>query len=384
MSGYPDTGPLQPPLQAEPEPDPSSRRWLIWFAVIALFGFVVLGIGAISGYASGLGRRNERSSVESSLAVQEQFDLGVIDLLEGRYELARQRFAYIIEIEPDNSAARELLGEALVALDQPTPTPSLTPSPTLDVTPTATLDLGSIDGLFAAAQTAQAAGDYDAAENILVALIAEAPDFRRDEVNQLLFTILRNRGLEKIWSGDREEGIYDLTLAERLQALDNQAASWRSSAAFYLFANSYFGLDWQKATEYFSQICGAAIWDSCWKYSQASWEYGNKLLEAEDSCAAIIHYDASLRTREDDAKAPTATEAGYVCMTATAPAPTGTPTPTLDLTLTVTVTGTINGLTLTPTPTGTVGGPSATPSETPTPTLTPTDTPTPEPTEPPA
>ncbi|MFV1858002.1 MAG: tetratricopeptide repeat protein [Anaerolineales bacterium] len=372
MSNFEETGPLRPPVQPEPEQGSSSRGWLLWAAGVLLFGIAVLSVGGISGYASGLDQRNARNDSETSLIVQEQFDLGVQDLLEGRYELARQRFAYIMEIEPDNSAARELLSEALIALDQPTPTPSPTPSPTRNVSPTPTLDLGSMDGLFAAAQTAHGAGDYDAAAEMLVTIIAEAPDFRREEVNQLLFTVLRNRGLDKIWKGDQEQGIYDLTLAERLFPLDSQASSWRTSAAFYLFANSYFGLDWQLATEYFSQICSAAIWDSCWKYSQAAWEYGNKLMEAEDPCAAERQYGASLQTREDAGKAPTATEAFAICLTATAPAPSPTPSPTIDLTTTVTPSP---GPSPTPTVTETTG-PSPTPSETATPTSTLSPTPT--------
>ncbi len=375
MSSFKETGPLRAPFQPEPEPDGSARGWLLWVVGIVLFAIIALGVGGISGYASGLNQRNLRSDSESSLIVQEQFDLGVLDLLEGRYELARQRFAFIIEIEPDNSAARELLGDALVALDQPTLAPTLTPSPTLNVTPTPTLDLSSMDGLFAAAQTAHGSGDYDAAFERLVTIIAEAPEFRRTEVDQLLFAVLRNRGLDKIWRGDQEQGIYDLTLAERISPLDSQASSWKNSAAFYLFANSYFGLDWALATEYLSQICSAAIWDGCWKYSQAAWQYGNKLMDAEDPCGAVPQYDASLRTQEDDSKAPTATETFDICLTATAPTPTPTPSPTLDLTTTVTPSATISGPTLTPTLTPTIG-PSFTPTETLTPTPpTPTETP---------
>ncbi|MCH8877239.1 MAG: tetratricopeptide repeat protein [Chloroflexi bacterium] len=376
MSAAGETGPLRPPGLAEPDNAGSSRRWWLWVGGVVLFGVIVLSVGGLSGYASGLNQHSARVNIENSLIVQEQFDLGVQDLLEGRYELARQRFAYIMEIEPDNGPARELLGEALIALDRPTPTLTPTPSPTLDISPTPTLDLRSMDGLFAAAQTAHGAGDYDAAAEMLLTIIAEVPDFRRGEVNQLLFSVLRNRGLNKIWSGDQEQGIYDLTLAERLFPLDSQASSWRTSAAFYLLANSYFGLDWPLATEYFSQICVASIWDACWKYSQAAWEYGNKLVEAEDPCGAVLQYDASLSTREDAEKAPTATEVFDVCLTATAPAPTPTPSPTFDLTTTVTPSGTAPGPSPTPTLTAT-GGPS------PTPTVTPTHTPAPTITLPP-
>ena len=181
MSATGETGPLRPPGLAEPDNAGSSRRWWLWVGGVVLFGVIVLSVGGISGYASGLNQHSARVNIENSLIVQEQFDLGVQDLLEGRYELARQRFAYIMEIEPDNGPARELLGEALIALDRPTPTLTPTPSPTLDISPTPTLDLRSMDGLFAAAQTAHGAGDYDAAAEMLLTIIAEVPDFRRGE-----------------------------------------------------------------------------------------------------------------------------------------------------------------------------------------------------------
>ena len=98
MSNFEETGPLRAPVQPEPEPDGSTRGWLLWVLAIVLFAIFVLGVGVISGYASGLTQRNSRSDDENTLIVQEQFDLGVQDLLDGRYELARQRFAYILEI----------------------------------------------------------------------------------------------------------------------------------------------------------------------------------------------------------------------------------------------------------------------------------------------
>jgi tetratricopeptide (TPR) repeat protein len=344
------------------------------------FAVTIVGVGALTGYASGLDQRRSQQGAEQTTALKEQFDLGTADLLEGRYELARQRFAYIVAIEPDYPGAREFLGDALVALDQPTATVTPSPSPTIDITPSATPDLATYDGMLAGAQAASAQGDYDGAMDLLITLIAEAPDYRRGEVNQVLYNTLRNRGLEKIWRGDQEQGIYDLTLASRLAALDGQAQSWLNSAAFYLFANSYYGLDPALATQYLADVCAAGLWDACFKYARSAWEYADKLVKDEDPCAAIPYYQDSITTREDAALGPTATEAYAICLTATAPAVTATAT--LDLTTTATPT---LGPTATPTATGpppptgsaTATGPpppTATMTATATATSTPTDT----------
>lgn len=360
------------------------RRGLLWVVAAAAAMLTIVSLGALTGYAAGLDQRTAQQDSEQATALQEQFDLGVADLLEGRFELARQRFAYIVAVDPEYPGARELLGDALVALNQPTVTPTPTATPTVDITPSATPDLASYDGMLSAAQAASGQGNYDAAMELLVGLIAEAPEYRRSEVNQLIHLTLTNRGLEKIWRGDQEPGIYDLTLAERLGALSSQAESWRRSAAFYLFANSYYGLDWALATRYFADICGAGVWDACFKYARSAWEYADLLVKDEDPCAAVPYYESSIFTREDSELGPTATEAYDMCLTATAPAVTATAT--LDLTTTATPTdGPTPTPTLTPTlgptATPTVSGASATPtatvtaSSTPTPTATPTDTP---------
>ena len=333
-------------------------RWFFWLAGLAVFGTMVVLVGGLTGYASGLERRAAREALEAGDSLRDQFDRGVQDLLDGRYENAEQRFEYILSVDPDYPGALELLEDARRGLNQPTLTPSPTAVPTQEVTPSATLDLSSLDGLVEGAQAAIGQGNWDAAIEILVTLIGESPAHRRAEVNQLLYTALRNRGLDKIFRGEREQGMYDLALAERITALDGQAQSWRSSAAFYSFANSYFGLDWGLSTQYFSQICAAGIWDGCFKYARSAWEYADLLFKDLDSCGAAIQYDASLRTADREDGPPTATQAFTICMTATAVTP--TPSPTIDLSVT---------------PTGTEG-PSPTPSETPAITPTFTETPT--------
>jgi hypothetical protein len=195
---------------------------------------------------------------------------------------------------------------------------------------------------------------------------ARDPAYRLQEVNALMPSALRNRGVEKILQGFLEQGIYDLTLAERFGPLDSTAVSWRQTASFYQLANSYIGLDWPQAVDYFSSLCAGGTWDSCAKYALASMRYGD-LLVTDDPCGAILQYSNSLVTYNNQALWPTATRASDLCLTATASTPTETPTATV---------GTpTEGAS--PTPTPTLAGPA---TDTPTPTETATETPTPSPT----
>ena len=315
----------------------------------------------------------------AALSVQEQFDLSVEDLLAGRFELAKQRLEYVLSLDPQNPDAAELLGMVLTALNQPTPTAS----PAVTNTPTVTPNTGSLEETFASAQIAFANQDWNGAINLLMILRSVDPEYRRTESNQILATALRNRGMDKLFQGYLEQGIYDLNLAAQFGPLDAQAASWRQSAAFYIFANSYIGLDWRLAAEYMGQMCQANIWGACAKFANAAREYANILVEDENWCDGSAYYAQALGAGYDVSFAPTATEAASLCMTATAPTPTVSVTPTGSATLEVTLTAsaTLPGAATltpsqTPTPTATAVGASATPGPTATPLPTSTPTPT--------
>lgn len=348
----------RPPINPKKRPSILRKYW--WLIGFLAFATVVFGIAAISGYQEGLAQRGLDQASDEQQAIFEQYTLGVRDLIEGRYDLAKQRAEFILSVEPDHADAIELLDLALKALEMPTITPTSVITATINP-PTATPDLSSLESHYAEAAAAMDREDWDFGLNLLIELRAEHPEYQTQAVNQLMFTGLRNRGLEKIFRGDLEQGIYDLTLAERFQALDNQAASWRRSAEFYIFANSHVGLDWAQAYVSFADLCGAAIWDSCFKFAMSSQGYGDDLILGDDPCGALIPYEQSLMTFYDEMLVPTATQASVLCMTATAPP---TETPTLEVTETLTPEP---GLTeTTPSPTATPSATSPSPTEEPT------------------
>jgi hypothetical protein len=332
-----------------------------WLILFPIFAFVVLYVAGYTGYQEGLQARTAAQITSEAQSLLEQFDRGVEDLTAGRYDLARQRAEYILSVDPDNEAAIGLLDLALQALNRPTLTPTLEITPT-ESTPTATPDLSSIETTFTEAAAAINRGDWDLGLRLLIKLRDEKPEYRTSEVDELMFSGLRNRGLDRILSGFLEQGIYDLSLAENFKPLDSQALSWRRSAEFYLFVNSFIGLNWVEAYTWFSDLCGAAIWDSCYKFAISAHAYGDILVATEDPCGALVPYDESLVTLFNDDLVPTATEASVLCMTATAPSPTPTETPTPEESVT-------------PTPDETTTSP---PEETHTPTPTSSFTPTQE------
>lgn len=335
---------------------------------LGLFAIVVFTIATLTGVSAGRKQAGQTTDELLAQAAQGQFDLGVEDLLATRYELARQRFEYVLQINPDFPGAAELLGRALAALEMPTPLPSPTGPPP---TPTPTLDVSSLQALYDQAQALLAQGGWSTALEALITLRGRDITYRATEVDALMSQALRNLGVQQIQQGLLEQGIYHLALAERFGALDGEAIAWRNSASYYQWADAQYGLDWAEAARLFGQICSARTWDACRKYATSAMEYGHLLLATGDPCGAAYQYDQSLRTFRNAALEPTSEYAADRCLTATA----GTPTPTVTVSPTPTIFVLITD-TPSPTATETPGGDTPTPTETPTPSETPTETPT--------
>lgn len=297
------------------------RRILLGLAIYAALLLLAGGVAYWQGQA--LGEKQRQGELERAL--QEQYELGVADLEAGRYALARQRFEAIIRQAPEFPGAEDRLVEALLYLDVPT----LTPTPR----PTATPDPSPPEKLFEDAQTALDAGDWHTVIDKLLSLRAKDPTYRAVEADGMMFTALRNLGMELIAQGEMEEGLYQLSLAEQFGPLDRDAFFRRSLAQQYLLANSYVGLNWARAAELFEPLClQGATSDSCPKYAEAAWKYGDLLWSAGEACKANKQYQASLNAFAFPGLEPTASKAKRVCATQSAPPPqptaTLTPTPT--------------------------------------------------------
>jgi tetratricopeptide (TPR) repeat protein len=277
------------------------------------------------GYLVGDAERERAQRAEVQRVIQEQFSLGLQDLELGRYEIARQRFEYIIRLDPNFPEAAERLAEALLGLREPPPaaaTPALTPTP----------NLAPVEEMLRQAQAALSQGDWSLTVETLLALRAKDPGYEPVAVDGLLYAALRNRGIQRI-SQDHllEEGMYDLSLAASFAPLDEEAANWRGWAELYLTANSYFGLNWEQAVFYFelvSRVAPGIRADVPWKYAVSLRMYAQELVAAGDPCLAEELMAVSIEVLPDEAVAPTVTAVYDACQAATAPPPAATATPT--------------------------------------------------------
>lgn len=334
LSGEETTPPESPPDAAVPVAKRGRRTW-IYFAVVAILTLLTIaGMSAFGGYRAGMTERSSAESTQLAQVIQEQFNLGVADMEAKRYDLARQRFEWVIQQNPSFPGVTEKL--AMVLLEQNT-TATSTPAPTPTLTPTP--DLRSVEELYVQAKQLMLEGDWSAAIEALLKLRKDAPDLHTIEVDGIMYVALRNRGVEKIRSTDLEGGTYDLALAERFGPLDAEANNYRTWAEIYITGASFWEVDWGKAVEYYQQLiltapylADASGWSSTDRYRIALTKYGDFLAQQGLFCEAYEQYQASRQVREDPALEPTAIFAYEECYTPSEPEPVlETPTPTATL-----------------------------------------------------
>lgn len=367
------------------------RRWQwLLLGVLALSTLVVLGL--VSGYFSAQAALDRLSADQAALDLGEQYNLALADLQDGRYQVARQRFEFILKQDSGYPGAADGLAQAIQVL-YATATPSAIP-PTPTATPTR--DLRPAQDLLAQARSQAAAGEWAAVIDTLNNLRREDAGYQVAQVDGLLYIALRQRGVQKIEAeANLGGGIYDLTLAEGFGPLDGDALALRNYARLYLIGSSFWEVLPEQAVYYFGQVAAGAPylrdgsgWTAAARYQASIVQYGDWLAKAGDWCAAQVQYELGLSMGGDDTTRQKAEDAALQCAPPTeTPAPTGTETITPTPTETPTG-GFIPTATFTPpvesSPTPTPTTPATTPPgdvATPTPTQEP---PTQAPTTPPA
>jgi hypothetical protein len=332
------TPPPQAPPPAHLESAPADRKFPI--AAIVLLGILALIlIGAISasaGYRSGIEQRKQAESVLVAQSLDEQFQLGLKDMEEGRYDLARQRFEYVIQLNPNYPGVTDKLADVLVQINvTATPTIVLTP------TPSPTPDLRGVEELFNNARDNMLNQEWDQAINALLTLRKKDPNYQAVAVDGMLYMAFRNRGTAKILGTcDLEEGIFDLSQAEQFGPLDADANNYITWASLYSTGASFWDLDWAQAVYYFSQV-GPALPNLCdgsgltasARYRLALVGYGDFLGKNGEWCAAAEQFTAALALGGDTAVEEALANANTQCnlgQEESAPEqPQETPTPTL-------------------------------------------------------
>jgi len=272
-----------------------------------LLGLIlVLGVSGFLGYQNGIARRTNQESFQLAVAVAEQYELGVLDIEAGRYEVARQRFEYVLGLDPIYPGVTDRLAEVLIILNATaTPTPALLPT-AIEATPTP--DSRAEEDLFTQAESYVASEEWSLAIETLEMVRKKNPEYRSVDIDGMIYLSLRQRGVQKISLGNLEGGIYDLALAESFGILDTEADSWRTWASFYITGASYWNVDWAQAVYYFEQVVAmtpnlhdGSGWTAAQRYMDAL--NGNaQLLESEGRwCELDDIYDKAYQYTGDPA-----------------------------------------------------------------------------------
>ncbi len=283
---------------AHQEESPSPKRkkrvawyWWLLFSILLLIGIVV--VSGLLGYSSGIQDRQANEATQVALVAEEQFNLGIQNMEEGRYYIAQQHLKYVLELNPNYPGIIEKLTEVELILNAtatPTPAPTATPTP-IPFTPTP--DTRGEAELFAQAEDFIKNEEWSSAIETLETLRKRNPEYRAIDIDGMLYLSLRQRGVQKISEGNLESGIYDLSLAERFGILDTEADSWRTWAQYYIRGASFWEVDWGQAVYYFEQVApmfpnmhDGTFWTASQRYKEALTNYAETLVDQEKWCEA--------------------------------------------------------------------------------------------------
>jgi tetratricopeptide (TPR) repeat protein len=279
-------------------PEARKRIKWYWWLLLSILGLLAIVLtSGLFGYWSGIQDRQANEATQVALVVDEQFNLGVQNMEEGRYYIAQQHLQYVLELDPNYPGIIDKLTEVELILNTtatPTPAPTATATP-IPITPTP--DTRGEAELFAQAEDHIKNEEWSAAIETLETLRKRSPEYRAIDIDGMLYVSLRQRGVQKISEGNLESGIYDLSLAERFGILDTEADSWRTWAQYYIRGASFWEVDWGQAVYYFEQVApmfpnmhDGSFWTASQRYQEALTNYAESLEEQKMWCEAEEQY----------------------------------------------------------------------------------------------
>ena len=117
-----NTQPLQPFKGDDTQPLKPVKKAPRWRSVLlSVLGVILLLLlGGLGGYGSGIGERQAAKSQIISQQLTEQFQFALVDENFGRYEEAKQRLEFIIQNDPSFPGVQNELAKVLVQMTIPT------------------------------------------------------------------------------------------------------------------------------------------------------------------------------------------------------------------------------------------------------------------------
>jgi tetratricopeptide (TPR) repeat protein len=213
------------------EPQGPPRNCLLSLMVLALTTCICLTTITLSGFG---GYQDEYSDiqtedVETSVAeVATQYSLALEDEAAGLWEFAYDRYEFIETEQPGYNDVAERRQEVAIMLSH-TPTSAATDTPEATVTPTATIEATASEAASEEAAPAATSGQFNVAEffddaedvynaglyeeaiAFLDIVISLDPEYRRSEVDSMLFNSLKQQAMIYFRGANTDDGSHGET-----------------------------------------------------------------------------------------------------------------------------------------------------------------------------
>jgi tetratricopeptide (TPR) repeat protein len=276
--------------------------------------FLLLALSVGSGIYFGLRQGEEERSRRLEQEAEQHYRTGLERLDQGRLELARAEFEYVLKIQPDHPLAEQGIAEVEAQL-KVDPTPTTKPEEPISAT------------VYQEAVDHYEAGRWQDAAAALTALRQIDPEYEAEQVEEMLFESRYQAGMALLEEDDFELGIFYLDRAVALRPLDEAASRQRRLAKQYVEAYSYWGVDWEQCIAHFEELYRAApeYKDVFQRLYQAHVRYAEAWDAQGEMCPAVAQYDEALRLLTSSEVESERAEAAQICQRATP-----TPFPTIE------------------------------------------------------
>lgn len=303
-----DASPTAAVSPTEPEDvRPRGCRTNLAVAGVAFLVVLVIGLIGIAAVYQGL---RDRADIRAEAAL-EHFARGEVHMAEERYEMAVAEFEQALQLDPSLVEASSRLAEArTLLLARPTPT--------------SVLQGVAEESWWYDLQAAEAQQDWVRAIERAERIIAVDPQFRRAQVDEILYSALYELGLQYVRHDRLPEALALFDRALTLRPDSAQVALAQNMLKLYLDGMRYQGADWAAAVDRFSMLytLDPEYRDVRDRLHDAYLAYAEQLAQREDWCLAALQFRRADELFPSDATRALAQEVADRCET---PPMTGTP-----------------------------------------------------------
>lgn len=299
--------------------------WVLWMmGLLTILAAALLILAIVLGVQAGQRQLELQTRQEAAIALADAIDFQAA----GDYSAALDAYKRALQLEPNNSAAREGIQRVLVMMAanppaaqaaqpvaevtgaQTLPTSESTatsaPPTSLPTRPVATAasavttasdSTAQAQSQFTAATTAFDAGRWQEAVSRLSALKQSAPTYEPERVAGLLFDAYVNLATEKDNENNLEEALAYFDKALELQPQSASVRTERDLIAKYLDVLTYLGADWPRAIALLREIYDQEpdYRDVASRLQDALVSYGDLLVSRNDPCNAVEQYTAATK-----------------------------------------------------------------------------------------